>query len=213
MNSQTLNQIVTLVKEWNKALQIQLAEEMGETPDLFLTPEMKIALRNSVMNSLQGWGDDHAPNLIGRSLAEVTNEIVTCDDGWQVFCAVAQYCDTEMPEFLTLSLGRFGLSFVDRLENAIQNYGLGDLPEEKDQSIRLMAIHLLGQWQDLRFYEELLNLYMTLDVISDSVHEAIYEYGLHLGNGSADLFMMFCLPNVQQLKRVGWPLGRPTNME
>ena len=51
MNSQTLNQIVTLVKEWNKALQIQLAEEMGETPDLFLTPEMKIALRNSVMNS------------------------------------------------------------------------------------------------------------------------------------------------------------------
>ncbi|MGI6545880.1 MAG: HEAT repeat domain-containing protein [Fastidiosipilaceae bacterium] len=183
-----------LMELWNRDLEKRTGEFVtaNQIEGMRLTPDLAIALRNSVMNSLQNWGETAFEELEGKTPRQVVESVESAEDAMDLFDQAADFCDTVLPDFITSKLGSFGVGFARSLEQRIVDHGLpGSLAEEpddeqskvKDERIK-MAVHLLGQWQDVSFYPVLLRLFLEEENPSQDTAELIYQYSMEIGDPS-----------------------------
>lgn len=214
-----LDALKTLVVAWNEALMAAVAREAGDLPALALTPDVEHAVRNSVMNSLQGWGAANSVALTGLPLDDLFSGVADVESGWRLFAELAPLCDRELPDFVTVRLGRLGIPFVERLRAqvlAADWSAAGSADAETDGGTETddgadgaetdggdgtalypawlpMAIQLLGQWQDTDFYPALLAHFVSLEQMPYLLVDAVFGCGIALGDAA--------LPAVQDAMR------------
>ncbi len=198
-----------LMELWNRDLEKRTEEFVvaNQIEGMRLTPDLAIALRNSVMNSLQSWGDIAFDELEGKTPRRIVDPIESAEEAMELFDQAADFCDTVLPDFITSKLGSFGVGFARSLEQRIIDHGLPGSPgkesdddqsKAKDERVK-MAVHLLGQWQDVSFYPVLLRLFLEAENPSQDMAELIYQYSLEIGDHSLP-YLIDALEQINQQK-------------
>lgn len=197
-----LKPLKKLVVAWNAALLAAVSREAGDLPALVLTPDLEHAVRNSVMNTLQGWGEANSFAVTGLPLDTLFDGVTDVESAWQLFVELAPLCDRELPDFVTMRLGHFGLPFVERLRAGIlvadwfaavsdaATDAEAEMAADPDSEAQVppvwlpMAIQLLGQWQDADFYPVLLAHFVSLKRTHYPLVDAVFGYGIALGDAA-----------------------------
>lgn len=204
---------------WNQDLQkqTQAVLEAYDATETQLTPDLLLALRNSVLNSLQNWANEPLAELDQRTPQEIIDPVSTRDEAMELFTIAARSCDSTLPDFITMKLGSFGKPFARDLEELILTTGLPvyepsggscsgscqgcssacpsaarpnnpALDEETEATVS-MAVQLLGQWQNVDFYPRLLDLFLESEQPSQDAAELVFQYSLELGDRALPILL------------------------
>lgn len=195
MTIKNADEIQQLLQYWNKVLneRTEAFVRANKMEGLQLTPDLSMALRNSVLNSLQDFTSTPLAEFNNRSPQDILSGIETAEQAMDLFNMAADACDVVLPDFITFVLGSFGTGFAHALEERILEHGLSTLYNEvlnseaavEDGRIQ-MAIQLLGQWQDVTFFPALLKLFMETEEPNQKTAELIYTYALEIGLPALD---------------------------
>jgi hypothetical protein len=157
-------------------------------------PEVQTALRHSVLNSMQAWYGIPFEELGGRTPEEALGTIDGLDEALRVFRLAAVLCDEDIPEYLKIRLGSFGMAAVDRLLAIAQEPAWevrGDDEEAPDEALMAsaMALRLLGEWEMVQTLETVTDRFLAAGHPGAFVADAYKSYVVGIGPPACPLLI------------------------
>lgn len=150
------------------------------------SPDFYTQLRNATMNSMQNWYREPIEALNGQTAEAVVDQLQGIDELLAFTKIGARYCDEELPDVLKIRLGREAAGLLPGLrEIALQvGYERGETTDSVLEAV--MAIRLLGEWQDLPFAKLFIEQFVTAPEPQELITDAGQYYFEQLGQAGLD---------------------------
>ncbi|MHB1455093.1 MAG: hypothetical protein ACYCYM_14225 [Saccharofermentanales bacterium] len=157
-------------------------------------PDFNDALRNDVLNSMQAWYTTPHAGLGGLAPECMIDAITDLDEAVRIFCLAAVRCDDDIPEYLKIRLGSFGVSAADRmaglaLETAWESTGDGEGLPSEEILCASMALKLLGEWGMEQSLDAVTDKFIASANPAEFIADAFKSYIEGIGAGAAAMLV------------------------
>ncbi|MHB8961825.1 MAG: hypothetical protein ACYC5K_01560 [Saccharofermentanales bacterium] len=170
------------------------AMAQNEDEDSLGDPDFNEALRNDVLNSMQAWYATPNRSLEGMTPEYMIDAVSDLDEVIRIFCLAAVRCDDDIPEYLKIRLGGFGLPAAERLAELALDAGWespGDgesLPAE-EVLCSAMALKLLGEWGMEQTLEAMTDKFITAANPAEYIADAYKAYIEGIGRSAISVLL------------------------
>lgn len=157
-------------------------------------PDFNDALRNDVLNSMQAWYTSPSEDLGGMTPECMIDAITGLDEALRIFCMAAVRCDDDIPEYLKIRLGSFGVSAAERLTGlalgtAWESAGDGEDLLSEETLCAAMALKILGEWGLEQTLEAVTDKFIATANPSEFIADAFKSYIEGIGESASPILV------------------------
>lgn len=175
----------TIVCQAYNAGLARVFNELSEQSDplMFERDDNAEYIQRETLNAMASWFEEVLPE-IGESPAQFFDGLSISEDLLSAYDVFAANCDSLLPEYFQIQLGRQAEGIMPELEKralALPFDTLDDMLEADAFSIQCVTLELLGQWQNVSIAQTILDAITNSNLMHERFASALKSYFSYAG--------------------------------